>query len=75
MNRFPDLEASATGNNPVTSKVCKVSLSRILAPLLFAQACGWCDVVGVRVCAQGARTRAQLLGRANWRIIQLSSST
>lgn len=53
MNRFPGLEVSALGNNPVTSKVCKVSLSRILAPLLFAQPCGWCDVVGV----EGVRAR------------------
>lgn len=56
MNRFPGLGASALGNNPVTAKVCKVSLGRILAPLLFAQPCGWCDVVGVE------GERAQLLG-------------
>lgn len=54
MNPFPALEASALGNNPVTSKVCKVSLSHILAPLLFAQLCGWCDVVGV----EGERARS-----------------
>ena len=56
MNRFPGLGASALGNNPVTAKACKVSLGRILAPLLFAQPCGWCDVVGVE------GERAQLLG-------------
>lgn len=56
MNRFPGLGERALGNNPVTAKVCKVSLGRILAPLLFAQPCGWCDVVGVE------GERAQLLG-------------
>lgn len=68
MNRFPGLEASALGNNPVTSKAYKLSLSRLLAPFLFAQPYGWCDVVGVEVPARAAA------GRANGRI-QLSSST